>query len=100
MLINITDTAAEQLTNMLKEQGESTKKIRIMITGVGWAGPRFGIALDEQKEDDRSFTKDDFEFILDQRLANYSDSLTIDYRDSFLSKGFKIYFNSPFSGSC
>ena len=35
MLINITDTAAEQLTNMLKEQGESTKKFESMITGVG-----------------------------------------------------------------
>lgn len=100
MIINITDTAAEQLTNMLKEQEQPAKKIRIMITGVGWAGPRFGIALDEQKDDDKSFKKDDFEFILEPRLANYSDSLTIDYRDSFLSKGFKIYFNSPFSGAC
>ncbi len=35
MIINITDTAAEQLTNMLKEQEQPAKKIRIMITGVG-----------------------------------------------------------------
>jgi Fe-S cluster assembly iron-binding protein IscA len=35
MKINITEKAKQQLENMLREQGQSAKKIRIMMTGIG-----------------------------------------------------------------
>lgn len=100
MKINITDKASQQLKNMQQEQEQTSKKIRIMLTGIGWGGPRFDVALDEPTENDKSFKTDDFEFIVEPRLANYADSLTIDYRDSFLSKGFRVYLDSQYSGLC
>jgi len=35
MEINITDKAAVQLKEMIKEKGHSRKKVRIMMTGIG-----------------------------------------------------------------
>ena len=83
--INITEKAAEQLKNMLQEQESSDKKIRVLITGIGWGGPRLGIALDEQKEDDISLNVDDLEIILHLKLVDSIKHLTIDYKSYLFS---------------
>jgi len=100
MKINITEKAKQQLENMLREQGQSAKKIRIMMTGIGWSGPRFDVALDEQNKEDANLKIDNFDFILDQKLADSITSLTIDYKDFFLSKGFKVYLDQQNAGLC
>lgn len=100
MNIHITEKAAAQLNKMLEEQGPSEKKIRIMMTGIGWSGPRFDVALDEQNNDDVNLTIGNFNFILDKRLATSISAFTIDYRDLFLTKGFKVYPDQRKFGSC
>jgi len=99
MEINITDKAAVQLKEMIKEKGHSRKKVRIMMTGIGWGGPRFGIALDEQDKNDVNFNANNLDFILEQRLANEIKKFYVDYKDFFLYKGFQVYadgYGSPF----
>lgn len=92
MKINITEKAAEQLQNMLQEQELSDKKIRIKMTGIGWGGPRFGVALDEQNEDDTNLKADQFDLIIDRRLADSIKYLTIDYTNFLFSKGFHVHY--------
>lgn len=100
MELNITEKAAKQLKDMLQEQEQFDKKFRIVMTGISWRGPRFNVALDEQQENDSHLKVDGFDFIMDQKLAESMVSLTIDYKDSFLWKGFQVNYRSEYSGFC
>ena len=84
---------------MIHNSNQSQKKVRILLTGIGWGGPRFGIALDEQKSNDINYKVSDLDFIIDQKLTVEVKSFTVDYKNFFLFNGFKVYpdgYNSPF----
>ena len=99
MEINVTDKAAEKLKEMMKENGHSQKKVRIMMTGIGWGGPRFGIALDEQMKNDVKLNFNNLDFILEKKLTKEIEKFIIDYKNFFLYRGFHVYadgYGSPF----
>ena len=96
MNINITSKALDKLKNVLKEKNVSSAKIRIVLAGIGWGGPRFSLALDEQKENDKIYSKDGIHIIADKNLIEQFKGFKIGYSNFFLMKGFSIY---PYSGS-
>ena len=91
MEINLTKNASRELDNLYNENSKSNKKFRIMISGIGWGGPRFGIALDEQNDNDITKNIDNLDFVIDERLANEFQSFKIDYNNFFLNRGFHVY---------
>lgn len=99
MKINITDTAAEQLKKMIRKSDQTQKKVRILLSGIGWGGPRFGIALDEQKNNDKNYKAENLDFVVEQELADQINIFDIDYRGFFLTRGFQVYadgYNASF----
>lgn len=100
MKINVTDTASKQLKEMIRKSDQTQKKVRILLSGIGWGGPRFGIALDEQNNHDINFSTNDFEFLIDQRLADKIEAFTVDYKNFFLNKGFQVYPDGYTSSGC
>jgi len=99
MDINITSKAVEKLKEMMGKKGQTQKNVRILISGIGWGGPRFGIALDEQKENDKMVKTEALNFIIEEELANQINTFNIDYKDFFLNRGFQIYadgYNASF----
>ena len=100
MKVTITSRASEKLKEMIQKNGQVHKNVRILMTGIGWGGPRFGIALDEQKNNDKKHQVENLDFVVEQELADYINTLKIDYRDFFLNRGFQVYADGYHSAFC
>ena len=98
MNINITNKAIVEVKKVLKEKNSTStsKKIRIFLAGIGWGGPTFNLALDEQKENDEIYSEDYVDFIADKSLIDQYKGFKIDYSNFFLQRGFSVH---PYSGS-
>lgn len=90
MKINITDSAKKMIEKTLEKENIEKANIRIYIQGMGWGGPTFGIALDEQKENDYVEPKDSINYVVEKELLDRFGGFEIDYSNSFLYKGFRI----------
>ena len=95
MNINVTNKAVDEIKKVLKEKNATSKKIRIFLAGIGWGGPTFNLALDEQKENDEIYSEDSVDFIVDKSLINQFRGFEIDYSNFFLRRGFLVH---PYSG--
>ena len=89
MIIDLTTTAKEELKKVI-ETKQSTKPLRIYIASYGWGGPTFGIALDEQKEEDVTLEIDNFKFVIVEELAEGFSKFKVDYSDDWLKRGFSV----------
>lgn len=90
MKIEITEKAKNELKRVLELREGNSKPLRIYVASVGWGGPSFGLALDEQKEDDIEVVVEDFTFIVEEVLKDNFGKFTIDYSDNWLRKGFTV----------
>ena len=100
MNIKITSKALEKLKNILEEKKSTTAKVRIFLAGIGWGGPRFNLALDEQKGNDKIYSEDGIHIIADKNLIEQFKGFKIDYSSFFLMKGFSIYPHTGSASSC
>ena len=73
-MIKISDEAKKELQSVLKEQ--SDKMLRLVIQGVGWGGPRFGLGLDQPNEEEKN-TFDGVDFLIDKETKTYLTPLEI-----------------------
>ena len=94
--IQVTDKASKELLTVLKDHAD--KMIRLYIQGVGWGGPRLGLALDELNEQDETITTNGVDIIFNSRDKDYLDHSIIDFEDSFLGSGFVVRSMMP--GTC
>ena len=90
MSIEITQLAQEELRKVLESKNNFNRSLRIYIAGMGWGGPSFGIALDEQKDGDEVVKIDDFTFLLDKDMMNNFSDFNIDYSNNWLRRGFQV----------
>ncbi len=99
MKIEITEKAVEELKNVIDSKKETSKnKIRLFIAGIGWGGPSFGIALDEQKENDVVYSTEELDFVAEEFVSEQYGAFTIDFTNSWRGKGFSIEAEGV--GSC
>lgn len=99
MIIDLTNKAKEQLLEVKGEKGNE-KPLRIYIAGYGWGGPSFGLALDEQKDDDMTMEVEGLDFIYGKELEEAFGKFTVDYTDSGFRKGFTVQPDRGGSGGC
>lgn len=86
MIVTLPEKAIETLRSALKGNPSAPQNIRIHFAGIGWGGPSFGIALDEQKDSDVSVVVEELNFIMDkEEHEKFGD---IEIRDT--GYGFKI----------
>jgi len=95
MNINVTNKALKEIKKVLEEKNTTSKKIRIFLAGIGWGGPTFNLALDEQKENDKIYSANNVDFIADRSLIDQFEGFNIDYSNFFLQRGFLVH---PYSG--
>lgn len=89
MVIDLTEKAKEELIK-IREEKETEKPLRIYVAGFGWGGPSFGIALDEQNDEDIVTDVDGITFLIEKDFGESFSKFTVDYSDSLLRKGFVI----------
>ena len=91
MNINITIKALDEIKKVIKGKNLTSKKIRIFLAGIGWGGPKFNLALDEQKENDEIYSEDSVDFVADKNLIDQYKGFKIDYSNFFLRRGFLVH---------
>lgn len=99
MDINLSNDASEQLKELMASKKEEGKNLRIYVAAYGWGGPTFGLALDEQKEEDEVFKSGEFDFILDKELLELYEKFNVDYSDTALRRGFTVTSNERSSNT-
>ena len=77
-MVNIEEAAEEHLSNLLAE-GNDNAAIRVAVMG-GPQGPVLGLIIDDVGEDDMSFTHKAIPLIIDRKLMEYCNSITIGFR--------------------
>ena len=100
MNINVTNKALNEIKKVLEGKNATSKKIRIFLAGIGWGGPRFNLALDEQKENDEIYSEDSVDFIAEKSLTDQYGGFKIDYSNFFLQRGFLIHPCSGPASAC
>lgn len=99
-MINISDKAKIELEKTLKDKAAENHSIRVYVTGFGWGGPRFGLALDEKQEDDNAYNVDEFEFIISDDIKDQFAPFAIDFAGGWIGKGFVIRSEKGVQSSC
>lgn len=85
MKVTLDEKATLALKDVLKDKNPDAK-IRVYFAGIGWGGPSFGLALDEQRSDDETYTVDNIHFIMSKSdYMQYGDMMIKD-----TGYGFKV----------
>ena len=98
-MIHISKRAAEKLKEAYPDSQKNS--FRVFVSGMGWGGPRMGLALDEPKTNDEIIKTEGFSIIVASEVADIIRSygkLFIDYKDRLWAKGFQLSF--PGKSSC
>jgi iron-sulfur cluster assembly protein len=76
------------------------KAIRLLMQAGGCSGPVMGMALDELKGKDQTFTDKGITFLIDKDLLEKAKPIGIDFVESVGRSGFKITSSVPKVSSC
>lgn len=88
-MIELTNMAKEKLRDYLKSNHLSTP-LRVLLMEQGCAGPKLALAIDEKKQEDRSFHFDGLELVIAPDLMDQCETVSVDYIDEGSRSGFSI----------
>lgn len=103
--INISEAAAEKLTELFSDVGDDMDAIRIFVSGGGCSGMTYGMTFAEEKSPfDSVLETDDYKVYVDTVALNYMRGVEIDFVDKGMGEA-SFVFNNVFSatggsGSC
>ncbi|MCC6580527.1 MAG: iron-sulfur cluster assembly accessory protein [Phycisphaeraceae bacterium] len=102
MAIILTETAAREITTIIKQQELDAGKIRLRVgvKGGGCSGFSYLLDLTEQtKETDESFEQHGIMIVCDPKSYLYLNGTTIDFRDEVMGRGF-VFSNPNATNTC
>jgi iron-sulfur cluster assembly accessory protein len=89
-VVNLTESAAKQIKEMLTIPENSGKNLRVYVEGGGCSGLQYGMVFDEQRPDDANNEFFGVSVLVDPFSANYLRGAIIDFSDALTGGGFKI----------
>ncbi len=90
-MITVTEQAAYQIKDMLKDAEDGEKYVRLAVHGGGCSGLSYGLGFErEPNEDDTVLEFFGVEFVIDKESATIVKGVKIDYKQSMLGGGFTI----------
>jgi iron-sulfur cluster assembly protein len=92
LMVTITEAASNQVKALLAER-EAGLSLRLYVKGGGCSGFSYGMALDQQKEDDKTYQAQGLTVLVDPESDSLLEGAEVDYLDSTMGAGFKI--NNP-----
>lgn len=88
--VNLTESAARQIQEMLKSPENAGKFLRVYVEGGGCSGLQYGMVFDEKRADDTTADYFGVSVLVDPFSANYLAGASIDFSDALTGGGFKI----------
>ena len=99
-MVAMSDGAVEQLRKLMAEQENPELALRVFVYPGGCSGMSYGMAFEEEfSDDDMLFTQGGMRLVVDENSAHYLKGAQIDYEDSLMGGGFRI-FNPNAVRSC
>ncbi len=90
-MIEVTEQAAFQIKDMLKDAEDGEKYVRLAVHGGGCSGLSYDLGFEvEPNEDDTVLEFFGVEFVIDKESAPIVKGVKIDYKQSMLGGGFTI----------
>ena len=103
MPINLSEAAAKEIKDIIKQQGlpEAETRLRVGVKGGGCSGFSYMLDLveDEPGEADEQFESNDVKIVVDMKSYLYLNGTEIDFRDEVMGKGF-VFKNPNATSSC
>lgn len=99
--ITLTESAAEKVSNLIKEEKNPNLKLRVYVEGGGCSGFQYGFAFEQEvKEDDLTFVYHGVTLVVDCISHQYLLGSEIDYQDDKLNGSRFIIRNPNAKGTC
>jgi iron-sulfur cluster assembly accessory protein len=98
-MIRVTDSAAVQLRELLKERDEAGAGLRLMVEKGGCAGMQYAMKISGATPGDEVVEKDGVFFFVDAASAPFLKDCEVDYVDTLADRGFRIH-NPNAARSC
>lgn len=96
-MLTVQPQALTKLNTYLSENNIDSS-LRITLMNGGCAGTMLGLALDEKKEDDRSFTEGNLTFLVNEELLKKCGKIEVSYIENVQNPGFAISSENPVGG--
>jgi iron-sulfur cluster insertion protein len=87
----VTESAANKVKELIKEENNQDLKLRVYVTGGGCSGFQYGFTFDEEmNEGDTAIEKNGVSFLVDPMSFQYLSGAEIDYVDDLQGARFII----------
>jgi len=98
--VTLTAGAADMVRDLIVQQERDDLALRIYVAGGGCSGLQYGMALDENiEEDDNVFESDGVKIVVDAMSLRYIAGSIVDYVTTGMGGGFKVE-NPNATGGC
>lgn len=89
--VTLTEAAALQIKDMLKQNNEEGAFLRVSIKGGGCSGLSYGMGVEHEKSaDDFEFDQHGIKVLVDKQSEPILKGTVIDYKQSMMGGGFTI----------
>jgi iron-sulfur cluster assembly accessory protein len=92
-MINVTEAAAEKITELLTEEHKEGAGLRVFVQGGGCSGFQYGLMIDEGEGDpdaDQTFEVNGVRVLIDPISMRYLQGAEVDFVDNNMGGGFTI----------
>ena len=92
-MINVTEAAAEKITELLTEENKPESGLRVFVQGGGCSGFQYGLMIDEGEGDaeaDKIFEVNGIRLFVDPISLPYLKGAEVDFVDNNMGGGFTI----------
>jgi iron-sulfur cluster insertion protein len=92
-MINVTETAASKITELLAEENKLGAGLRVFVQGGGCSGFQYGLMIDEgegNQEADQVFEVNGVRLFVDPISIRYLQNAEVDFVDNQMGGGFTI----------
>lgn len=90
-MINFTESAANRIADLVKQENNPALKLRVFVQGGGCAGFNYGFTFDEAvNEDDFTFDTNGVTLLVDSMSMQYLEGSTIKYEEDLMGASFVI----------
>lgn len=89
-MINVTETAASKVRELLENEGTPEHGLRIQVAAGGCSGLQYRLGFDTERDGDKIIEEHGLRVLVDLRSAVQLDGATLDYVDGLMGAGFRI----------
>jgi len=92
-MINVTEAAAEKITELLAEEDRAGAGLRVFVQGGGCSGFQYGLIIDDGEgdpESDQVFEVQGVRLLVDPISLRYLRGAEVDFVDNQMGGGFTI----------